>query len=95
MSDVDMKRDLQCPKCGHRSILHVLRAFPRIHEQVDGSLALVHRPGGLATIVTTTGNAEAYVCERCGFIELYAVSPLEVDGINVRRLTPPEFQTYR
>ena len=82
---MSLKRDLRCPQCDHAVVLHVKRVFPRFDGndgRYSATLALYNKFG----IMSTKGEVEAYVCDRCGFIEFYAVSPIEVDGVNVCRL---------
>jgi len=97
MDDVAMKRDRRCPKCGHGTVLWIKRALPRLGpDGFIGGLAFVQRfdaGWGLHTS-TTVGEVEAYVCESCGFIELYATSPIPVDGEFVERLTA-DMAVYR
>ncbi len=61
-----MRESLRCPKCGHNEIVHVPSVFDSHHDQ----LTLDIRQGWW-TVPTPIGAFHAYICRRCGFVELY------------------------
>ncbi|WP_437982905.1 hypothetical protein [Sorangium sp. So ce117] len=42
-----------------------------------------------------SGDTEAYVCQQCGYVELYLKERLPVDGKHVRELRRPQGPPYR
>jgi predicted nucleic-acid-binding Zn-ribbon protein len=72
-----MKRSLKCPKCGGEK-LWVIEKYRIPGETAEGNeLSLVpHQPDGKTSRfgigrVTPRGHFDLYVCDGCGYTELY------------------------
>jgi predicted nucleic-acid-binding Zn-ribbon protein len=91
-----MKRTLTCPKCGSVDLYYVAKVAEGFRNcDVKGAdLAVIARktPGVFGTELVhheSTGQLEAYACQRCGYIEHYLKEPLEVDGTLVQAIRGP------
>ena len=69
-----MKLSGKCPKCGCRD--HVANA--KAHSEYDLSLSITKQPEALIFKDHRTTTVSARVCLDCGFVELYADSPVNI-----------------
>lgn len=96
-----MKTSHRCPKCGHNRILHLAELADSDGSGLPGVWQLARVPNPKAGLfdpgVTSAGAAEAYVCRRCGFSELYTRDPetIPIDGKSVREIIGPGDKPYR
>ena len=72
-----MKRTGKCPKCGCADIIADAKAIDRGHgnSQEEMSVATFRRPEALIFKEKQVTTVSAWVCVRCGYIELYADDP--------------------
>ncbi len=72
-----MKRTNRCPKCGGNEIIADAKAIDRGHANVQNELTIATfgRPEALLFKDERTSAVSAWVCARCGYVELYADSP--------------------
>jgi predicted nucleic-acid-binding Zn-ribbon protein len=69
-----MKRTGKCPKCGSKSIIQDAKP---INSGDVGALAVVkyRNPDAIMFKGKLMTTLSAWVCEDCGFVELYADEP--------------------
>ncbi len=85
-----MRKSRVCPKCDSKSLWFIKDVAA---NRKTGSVQ--RQP---TFDIATTGNGpfahagplEAYVCQPCGYVELYLKEPLVADGVNVVQLTSPD-----
>lgn len=81
-----MKRDLRCPRCEGRRLLHVREVASQWGEH-GGNYdlwKLARNAPSRANGKNASGSVEAWVCKQCGYTELYTdPSELIVDGVKV------------
>ena len=68
-----MRETQSCPKCGHPEVLFL----PALSDQGDGDPASLYAVVKLHVFWGTErwGKLQAYICERCGYTELYTEDP--------------------
>jgi predicted nucleic-acid-binding Zn-ribbon protein len=84
-----MRRQVRCPGCGCRKILHAKQVLDRAHGGGTTPMALAQMGSWFPDEV---GRFEAYVCTDCGLTEWYVpdLSELKLDGQIFTLLEPPE-----
>ncbi|MBP7935016.1 MAG: hypothetical protein KA354_10260 [Phycisphaerae bacterium] len=72
-----MKNSNKCPKCGSNDIIADAKAIDRGEgfSEWELSVTTYANPKALIFKGRSTTTMSAYVCARCGFVELYADSP--------------------
>ena len=79
-----MKKSNQCPKCGSKAIIADAKAIDRgeSNSQQEFTVATFGKPDALLFKDKHTSKVSAWVCEQCGYLELYVDSPesLKVSG---------------
>ena len=71
-----MRTRHRCPKCDHHEVLHVPE--PRDSNQDRLAVGGVRRIWG-----NTVGELEAYICLKCGYVELYVRDIGAIDAANL------------
>ena len=69
-----MKSSGKCPKCGSSKIIADAQAVDLGHgnSQNEMTVATFGRPGALIFKDKRDTTVSAWVCESCGYVELYA-----------------------
>ncbi len=92
-----MRESIRCPKCDGQSILHASTIEDKSTHAKDAVLSI--QGDSPVTIFGSWGHVgiiEAYICEACGFTELYTRAPDEIPlGETVRRLERKPRKGYR
>ena len=72
-----MKRSNKCPKCGSTDIIADAKAIDRTHHssKTEFTVATFRKPDAFIFKGQQTTSVSAWVCDECGFVELYADSP--------------------
>ncbi|AUX27552.1 hypothetical protein SOCEGT47_081460 [Sorangium cellulosum] len=90
-----MKRTGICPKCQHNVLWYV----ENVAANEEAGLMQQHPTFQLAVTGNGSygraGSTEAYVCQQCGYIELYLKERLTADGKHVRELRGSRGAPYR
>jgi hypothetical protein len=84
-----MRDSRRCPACSSQALLHVRRACAMTAGTM-GELALAYDIAWTST--TAHGPLEAFVCRRCGLVELHAldIDNVPVDGTKIIAIEPEE-----
>jgi hypothetical protein len=84
-----MRDSRRCPACSTQALLHVRRASA-MTAGMEGELALLYDVKW--TSIKAHGPLEAFVCRRCGLVELHAldIDNVPVDGTKIIAIEPEE-----
>ena len=77
-----MKRTGKCPKCSSPDIIVDAKVIDSI-EGTKMSIATFRMPQTLFFRGKLASEVSAWVCARCGFVELYADSPSDIKQAEV------------
>ena len=91
-----MKRSGQCPKCGSMEIIADAQALDRGdgNAKYELSVATFRKPDAVIFKQRQTSTVSAWVCQECGYVELYADSPASLNYLNddsPNTAAPPDF----
>jgi predicted nucleic-acid-binding Zn-ribbon protein len=75
-----MRSTGKCPKCGSTRIIADATPVDRGHYSSDETLSIATYQKPYAWIFKGkhSSNVSAFVCEECGFVELYAENPAAI-----------------
>lgn len=81
-----MKNSNKCPKCGSNDIIADAKTIDRGEgfSEWELSVATFANPKALIFCGKSTTTLSAYICARCGLVELYADSPQSI------KVPPPD-----
>jgi predicted RNA-binding Zn-ribbon protein involved in translation (DUF1610 family) len=93
--DPTMRRQVRCPACGERKILHASEIFDRGDGGFvtrGGKMVISEKPGFLR--YRNLGQFEVYVCTSCGLAEWYVRDPdkVPIDGRKFQILDGSELE---
>lgn len=79
-----MKRTRTCPKCNSAEVIEDVKVLDRGHGNYDaGELAVAayRTPDAFMFKGKRATSVSAWVCARCGYMELYADSPQNLTDV--------------